>query len=270
MDISLNYINRIHDSIGLYHQNIHEYNENMRRYIHIIEDIYSNRNVTTNTAAYPIRNENNSTMPIITRLIRNYLRNRDDVDILRNNYEDVVVRPSAAEIESATYTVVFDELHNNHNTTCPITLEPFRTGEEICSIRHCSHLFKRHALMNWFRSNVRCPVCRYDIRDYVEPIVNEENEVNEENPENEFDDLIDELVNEYNVSSIPSIPSVPSVSTRRLFSTPTSNINSLTNVIRSFVNTELNNLPQHLSNAAEILYTFDIPLSLDLSGNYRM
>lgn len=46
---------------------------------------------------------------------------------------------------------------------CPISLEPFQVGDVICQIRGCGHKFKRPNLMNWFRRNSRCPVCRYDV-----------------------------------------------------------------------------------------------------------
>jgi hypothetical protein len=33
-------------------------------------------------------------------------------------------------------------------------------------IRHCRHIFNTNSLISWFNSNCKCPVCRYDIRDY--------------------------------------------------------------------------------------------------------
>lgn len=246
MDISSNYIN---DSMRDYHQNMHDYNENMRRYLHILEDMYNNNYINPSTRNYTNytnnTNRNDPTLPIINTFIRNYTRNREDDTLLRNNYDDVVVRPSSAQIDNATEVIFFNELLDNHNTSCPITLEPFISGEELCSIRHCSHIFKRVALMDWFRRNVRCPVCRYDIREYMQQGVDED--------PNEFDELIQELVPPISRQTIPNL----------LTST-------LTNAIRSFVNHEINNLPQHLNSAAQLLYTFDIPISLDISGNYQI
>jgi len=43
----------------------------------------------------------------------------------------------------------------------------------------------------------------------------------------------------------------------------------LTNAIRSFVNSELERIPVN-SATTELLYTFDIPLTIDTSGNYRL
>ena len=257
MDISNNYINDIHTSMRAYHNNMHEYNDNMRRYLHVIEDVYNRDNdfYVNPTGFTNLRNTNTSnTLPILNTFIRQYLRNRDEGDTFRNTYEDVVVRPTAAQIENATDTVVFDESDDNHNTSCPITLEVFRQGEELCSIRHCSHLFKREALMDWFRRNVRCPVCRYDIRDYVAPRYTED--------ENEFDQLAQELMDEAREETPP-----PAVHYRNSRNGITS---LLANTVRSFINQELIHLPRHLNNAAELIYTFDIPISLDVSGNYRV
>lgn len=250
MDISNNYtntINTLSSTINAYNENIREYNGNIRRYLHIIEDMYHDHNVYINPTGFvPLRNTpmtpSNTTIPMINTFLREYIRNRDEGNTFRNTYEDVVVRPTAAQIEAATNTVIFDESDDNHNTSCPITLEVFREGEEVCEIRHCSHLFKREALMDWFRRNVRCPICRYDIRQYEPPNTGD----------NEFDDLLEE-----------SIEPPPPRRTNAFTSL-------LTNTIRSFVNQEINNLPRHLNSAAELIYTFDIPISMDVSGNYRV
>ena len=50
---------------------------------------------------------------------------------------------------------------------CPISLEDFQLGEELCEIKHCHHVFKWSSLQNWFSRNSHCPVCRYDIRTVV-------------------------------------------------------------------------------------------------------
>lgn len=53
--------------------------------------------------------------------------------------------------------------------SCPITLEEFVIGEELCRMRHCSHVFTWRYLQEWFCTNSHCPVCRYDIREFVPP-----------------------------------------------------------------------------------------------------
>jgi hypothetical protein len=46
--------------------------------------------------------------------------------------------------------------------------------------------------------------------------------------------------------------------------------NNLSSAIRNFVNNEINHLPFDLNSAAELLYTFDIPITFDVSGNVRI
>ena len=36
----------------------------------------------------------------------------------------------------------------------------------VTVIRFCGHIFYTEQLNTWFTSNCRCPVCRYDIRNY--------------------------------------------------------------------------------------------------------
>lgn len=73
-----------------------------------------------------------------------------------------VLHLSSQEIERATETVAYSL--DMGEELCPISLENFTVGENICQIRHCRHIFKTEPLMIWFRRNVKCPVCRYDLR----------------------------------------------------------------------------------------------------------
>jgi len=52
-----------------------------------------------------------------------------------------------------------------HNT-CPITQSPFQSTDRITRIKQCGHCFIEDSLNDWFNQSVRCPVCRYDIREY--------------------------------------------------------------------------------------------------------
>jgi hypothetical protein len=78
------------------------------------------------------------------------------------------VRPTEQQILNATRLFEYADDMTDINNRCPITLEDFQENETVCQIKHCRHTFKEQSLRNWFQSNVRCPVCRYDIRDYVE------------------------------------------------------------------------------------------------------
>jgi hypothetical protein len=257
MDISGN----LGDIMFQYNKNMRDYNDNMRIYL----DIISNRDSSYNRNRYnyryyyqePLRS-NNVFTPLFPR---------------NSTLQDVVVRPTRRQIENATEIITFNETISNNNTNCPITLDPFVHGEQVCRIIHCSHLFKQTALNDWFRRNVRCPVCRYDIRDYVNENSERERErdrereveveIDEYNDENEYSEMVEELLHETIQNENQNQNQSPS--------TQTSFTRNLTTAIRGFINNELSNLPPSLNSvASELLYTFDIPLSFDVSGNIRI
>jgi hypothetical protein len=247
MDISGNF----GDIMFQYNKNMRDYNDNMRLYL----DIIANRERVQAQNNY--RSRNNYvyyTQPITP--INSIFSSLFPTTRRENTLQDVVVRPTQEQITAATEVVSFDESLSHNNTSCPITLEPFIHGERICRIKHCSHLFKRSALNDWFRRNVRCPVCRYDIRDYINE--DSEREEDEENEENEYSEMVEELLNE-------------SQNQQHQTNQQSSFTRNLTTAIRGFINNELTNMPPSLNNvASELLYTFDIPISFDVSGNLRI
>jgi hypothetical protein len=87
-------------------------------------------------------------------------------DIFNNFMEPVEVYPTQSQIESATRRVHYCDISRPLNTQCPISMDDFNDNDMVTVIRHCGHIFQTEHLMNWFRTNCRCPVCRYDIRDY--------------------------------------------------------------------------------------------------------
>jgi hypothetical protein len=88
---------------------------------------------------------------------------------LNTTQENVIVRPSEQQIATATEEFLYTSNTNLQNTSCPITLDDFQEGDALKRIIPCGHTFRKPAIDNWFREKVRCPVCRYDIRDYVPP-----------------------------------------------------------------------------------------------------
>lgn len=143
------------------------------------------------TPRIPTRRRFNQNTPLLTtpvsptrlRLSREFLTDSNDAQInqfdtlsdLMNNMQihfqsSVPVYPTLRQIQRSTrcYNYTQEESEEEPDIRCPITREEFNVGEEICVIRHCNHKFKKEPLYQWFNSNVRCPVCRFDIRDYVE------------------------------------------------------------------------------------------------------
>jgi hypothetical protein len=47
---------------------------------------------------------------------------------------------------------------------CAICQDSMREGEQLRRLNHCQHVFHKLCIDSWFRTNVRCPACRHDIR----------------------------------------------------------------------------------------------------------
>jgi len=158
------YISRENSSIPSVNNNI-----NTRRTVNTTATATSNANTTTSSNI--IRNPYQRTNFFNTPLSRtfNAFGGLNYLDIVRNvndyTYQDVNVRPTNEQITIATDMINWSP--NMSQTTCPISLEPFQYNQNVCIIRHCGHMYNYEPLMHWFETNVRCPVCRYDIRDYI-------------------------------------------------------------------------------------------------------
>ncbi len=244
-------------SIDRYINNLmHDYNENMQEYSrnvqlalqifgqsqyrttssHFADGMNRSRNIYTTADV-----NNNWTNAIFSNILNQYLRRgQGNAHFL----DSVIVRPTQTQIENATECFIFNSDTTQVDTLCPITLEAFTNGEEICRIRHCRHSFKKNALMNWFERNVRCPVCRFDIRD--EPL-RQEQEQEQEQPEQ------------------------PELLQTRRAPTVRSNSGLLQNIssaLRTFINSEIG--AGTFGDRDEITFSFDIPpleSYMDLSYN---
>lgn len=86
-------------------------------------------------------------------------------------YDNVPIYPSEEQITNGTRRLLFSSIDIPLNISCPITLERFENDTEVLQILGCRHIFNPTSLQRWFQNNVRCPICRYDIRDYI-PISN--------------------------------------------------------------------------------------------------
>jgi hypothetical protein len=99
--------------------------------------------------------------------------------------ESVPVVASQDIINRNTRSVRFNEVINPLNFDCPISLERFQDNSILTQIIGCGHLFCNNEITRWFRTNVHCPVCRYDIRDIVTQEETKEEETKEEETKEE-------------------------------------------------------------------------------------
>jgi hypothetical protein len=81
--------------------------------------------------------------------------------------ESVLVTPTTEQINSAT--VLRQAVSNDEESdiSCSICQDSYTEGQAIRTISHCNHSFHKSCIDPWFQRNVRCPVCRFDIRDHV-------------------------------------------------------------------------------------------------------
>ena len=89
------------------------------------------------------------------------------------------------QIRNATKLHIYKDISNlTQQISCPITLSPFQENHAILEIIHCRHIFKERALKRHFETSTRCPLCRFDIREYDPNSNNSENNNSESAGEN--------------------------------------------------------------------------------------
>lgn len=109
------------------------------------------------------QNQNNSTL----EPFRNFN------SLFESFFQPVEIYPTQTQIETATRRVRYCDISRPVNTSCPISMDDFNDNDMVTVIRHCGHTFHTENIMNWFRTNCSCPVCRYDIRDYNSNVSNQ-------------------------------------------------------------------------------------------------
>jgi hypothetical protein len=116
----------------------------------------------------PYMVDNIEYLPLQTssRIDTNTNLNSDINNLIQRFFEPIEVYPTQTQIEIATRIARFSDILNPTNSSCPISMERFNDNDNVSIIRHCGHIFSTQELNVWFRNNCRCPVCRYDIRNY--------------------------------------------------------------------------------------------------------
>ena len=127
----------------------YDYNNPIERSTYISE--FMNDMITGNTANIH-RHENNQ---YITDFLTTFLNS------------SVPVIASQDQIDNASRLVSFSEIQNPISNTCAISLEPFSSEDIVRQLHHCGHIFFPEPFNQWFSNNVRCPVCRHDIRSFI-------------------------------------------------------------------------------------------------------
>lgn len=267
-------IQLLREIVHSYDENMREYSENMRYILQIISAVI-HRQQHARSRAEPsyeyvipnsnnIRNNTSTSEPNPRRTTRQtsrtartayqpnspimsyyYYYDRDLSGNISNQtgFQDVIVAPTRLQIDSATRIITYSDNIELLNHRCPISLADFEEGDEIRQIIHCGHCFCEETIQGWFRTNVRCPVCRYDIREYS-------NQETETDTERQHREQSRRSVND-NMQNVQNI-------TNNMFDGLTA---SLANILNNYLDNETD-----ISN--NLTYTFEVPIIFrDISNN---
>jgi hypothetical protein len=141
--------------------------EDVREYRIPPSQLYNwiNNSTASSSESQTIRNDNQPRTYNFSRAFQSF-------------FEPVEVFPTQTQIETATRRAMYCDIVSPINRSCPISLENFNDSDTVSVIRFCGHIFHTEHLNRWFTSNCRCPVCRYDIRNFI-PSVPSTNETND-------------------------------------------------------------------------------------------
>tara|TARA_B100000963_G_C22355540_1_gene549227 strand:+ start:32 stop:658 length:627 start_codon:yes stop_codon:yes gene_type:complete len=80
-----------------------------------------------------------------------------------NNMEDVQVYPSLRTLRESSSIHIYRDLDTDQET-CSICRDNFEENSVVRRLG-CEHIFHIGCIDTWFETNIRCPLCRVDLRD---------------------------------------------------------------------------------------------------------
>jgi hypothetical protein len=163
--------------------NRHTNNNNNNRHTNNINRHNSNNRLIHQNS--PIFYDYNN--PINPTIYNDFFRRRDNVFTTQNNegittfFQNFlntteIVSPTNEQIQNGSRIIRYGDIVNPLSQSCPISLDEFQENHMVRQLLHCGHLFHQTQFDGWFQHNVRCPVCRYDIRNTT--VTNEDNSNN--------------------------------------------------------------------------------------------
>ena len=163
------YLDYIRDNQRLYRYIVENSSENERTLSNLVErQYYNNRNRIRRSISYD-RNNRYSPNNIRPRdwNISNTQSSQTFTPFVPQNFlSPVSITPTQEQISVATTNMYFSDISQNERmfTSCPITLMDFSNNSIITRINNCRHYFSEEGIRRHFLNSVRCPYCRYDIR----------------------------------------------------------------------------------------------------------
>ncbi len=163
--------------------------------------------------------------------------------------EPVNVYPTQQQINAATRNARYGDVVRPTNQSCPITLDTFNDNDEVTIIRHCSHIFSTSGISNWFRTNCKCPVCRYDIRNYDAS----SNMLHENNDSEQEEDAVEPT--QYEESNLPNNSTLG----EWLQNIINSNLNTSVDISNNHLDASHNTMDASYNQSVSFYFTYDEP-----------
>jgi hypothetical protein len=269
--------------IDRYNAVMHDHVRNTRELIDIIrilagQPIHRNSNRSAGASAYdyfpqeprrppPLRQPTSNNL-FSYLLYPSTIRPRD-----ATLFQDVIVRPTQAQIDIASESFEYDGIVELLNTQCPITMCEFQIGDRVRRIHYCRHSFHEESFLSWFQNHVRCPVCRHDIREHSAPRAT--NQLNDSDSDSDGDGDGDGTTGSYTLHEPLSTHNLQPTTTIPVNNNQTNNNslgNSLEMLLRAALeidpsNNNASDLRQYLRSAIDIsntpILTFEFPIEYE-------
>ena len=174
LDILVEQLNQIYSQMDRLYTMLDEIRQNINR---VLQNTNRNNRQTNqrsrtnvNNVSYDYQNPINPSIYANTNNRTNNSTNfgRQVTDLLSSFLNTTVtIRPTNEQLETASRLVRYGDIERPLSESCPISMDRFNVDDQVRQIHHCGHLFVPSQFDEWFQSNVRCPVCRFDVRNHT-------------------------------------------------------------------------------------------------------
>lgn len=169
----------INNLISNYNENMNRYNRNISLFISLLYTNSTLYNRNTQNVPYsnirtegPYWNYSNLQRPLYGRSPFPQTRRPQPVPLRTRVVQENLL--SGLRTFSFTQEIRDQYTDANQDIRCPISLQDYQIGDELCEIITCGHVFKKSNLLTWLNSRTTCPTCRT-------PVINNSANINNAN-----------------------------------------------------------------------------------------
>ena len=123
--------------------------------------INTNSTITTANANATINALDNE-LEAAARILSSLMYSSNNLRGSNSFLDPIIVCPTIQQIDQATSQRILTDPIDGF---CSICQENMIIGDNVRRITECTHAFHASCIDIWFTRNVRCPICRYDIRE---------------------------------------------------------------------------------------------------------